>query len=101
MSRTPQQRGIFGGYEPPHGKKFAGPAAGYAAPPGSGPIGETCGTCANCRIRRVHERNVYKCALREKDWTHDRSSDVLIRSPACLRFHAGKPVLINNFGKPI
>jgi len=102
--RAPGQRSIFGGdVERPrqYGKRFAGAPHGHAAPPGSGPPGETCGTCANCRIRRIHEHNVYKCAITESHWTKDRETDVLKSSPACARWHAGTPILINAFGKPI
>ena len=98
----PQQRSFFGGSEPPRDvQRFPSAPAGYAAPPGSGPRGETCGTCAHCRVRRIRGHDVYKCAQRERDWSHDRSTDVLVRSPACLKHKAGKPAPINAFGKPI
>jgi len=101
--RTPAQRSIFGGgLEPPRtDHRFAPAAHGYAAPPGSGPPGDTCGSCGNCRVRKIKGHNVYKCALREKDWTHDRATDVLVRSPACIKHRAGKPIEINLWGKPI
>jgi len=99
---TPMQRSIFGGEGPAraHGSKFAAAPAGYAAPPGSGPPGETCGTCANCRVRKIKKHNIYKCGLRADSWTQDRATDVLVRSPACQRWRAGKPQPTNAWGKP-
>lgn len=100
----PAQRNIFDGHierAREYGKRFAGSANGYAAKPGTGPADQSCGTCGNCRVRKIKCHNVYKCGLCEALWTHDRGTDVLKRSPACARWRAGEPVLINAFGKPI
>ena len=54
---------------------------GYAAPPGTGPEGETCGSCRH--IMRVPWA---KCGLVKDRWTHSRGSDVKVRAPACRRW---------------
>lgn len=56
---------------------------GYARQPGSGPTGETCGTCEH--YLRVHRgAGVYlKCALMEPSWTRGRASDIKKKAPAC------------------
>lgn len=85
---------LSGAPEPPrihHRARYAR-ASGYAAPPGTGPEGETCGTCAHCRIRAIGKhRRVYKCALMINAWNGDRATDVLKRSPACAKFAHGQP----------
>lgn len=55
---------------------------GYAAPPGTGPQGETCGSCRHlCRGRRWA-----KCAMIEGKWTHSRKTDVLVGAHACSKW---------------
>lgn len=57
-------------------------AAGYAAPPGTGPAGETCGSCGHLARRRFAK--VYlKCGLMEAHWTGGTGTDVRAKSPAC------------------
>lgn len=101
--QRPQQSTIFGALEPARpvsGSIRSESAAGYAAPPGTGPQGETCGSCANCRVRshRVasktgggKQRRFYKCGVMFPSWTATRGSDVLVHSPACQRWEAGQP----------
>ncbi len=56
--------------------------AGYAAPPGTGPHGESCKSCAN--LFRNRQGKVYlKCKLMEYKWTGGRKTDVLASAPAC------------------
>lgn len=65
------------------GEKKRKPARpnGYAKPPGTGPEGETCATCANfCRVD-YHNRTYRKCAL--VTWTHGPGSDILASAAAC------------------
>lgn len=63
------------------GKHYVQPK-GYAAFPGTGPQGETCGSCKHiCRQRRWA-----KCELVRGRWTGGRGSDVLVRAPACRRW---------------
>jgi hypothetical protein len=60
---------------------------GYAALPGSGPAGETCGSCENL-VRRRMARTYLKCGLRERGWTGGTASDVRAGAPACSRWSA-------------
>lgn len=60
--------------------------AGYAAPPGTGPSGELCRTCANAR----RFRNWAKCELMRPAWTGGLKTDILLNTPACSKF-AKKP----------
>ena len=61
---------------------------GYAAPPGSGPAGETCGSCDHLARVRPGNRSFPKCGLMERGWTGGTASDVRVRSPACSRWTA-------------
>ena len=59
--------------------------AGYAAPPGSGPKGETCRTCLH--FTRIRYAGTYrKCGLMRQHWTHGQGTDILARAPACNRW---------------
>jgi hypothetical protein len=60
---------------------------GYAALPGTGPAGETCGSCGNL-ARRQSARTYLKCALMQRGWTRGSASDVRARAPACSRWTA-------------
>lgn len=84
MTRADTTPDLFGG-EPdkPRGKHYVEPR-GYAAPPGTGPAGETCATCeyamrygryAKCR----HPWRQYKN-------THGKATDIRLGSPACSRW---------------
>lgn len=53
---------------------------GYARPPGSGPKGETCGSCA-CLVANVRTRRHWKCG--QIQWTFGAGTDIRRRSPAC------------------
>lgn len=58
------------------------PPKGYAAPPGTGPKGETCGTCDHILRRRLGK--IYlKCGKAEYKWTGGPGSDIRARAPAC------------------
>ncbi len=62
--------------------------SGYAARPGTGPKGETCGTCAH--LARIEMAKTYfKCELNRAKWTHGRKTDVLKRALACAKFEKG------------
>lgn len=91
----PDQRALFGGRSNPRAyapsSVFSAKPNGYAAAPGTGPEGQTCGQCGHCRQRAVHQRHFYKCALAMHAWSRDRSTDILLKSPACSRFTAGTP----------
>lgn len=55
---------------------------GYATLPGTGPAGETCGSCQNHTTRR-YAKTYHKCELTRQRWTSGRATDILLRSPAC------------------
>lgn len=68
------------------GKNYVQPR-GYYYHPGTGPAGETCGSCAY--LDHVRMANSYpKCGLNRARWTGGRGSDVLIKSPACKYWKA-------------
>ena len=69
--------------QPVRGKHYTQPK-GYAKPPGTGPAGETCGSCKHRTINRMRsDRTFPKCLLARHKWTGGRGSDILVRSPAC------------------
>lgn len=74
-------------------KANAGKPQGYAAPPGTGPRGETCSSC-EFAIRQQGGRKYYwKCRmllrLRVK-WTRGYGTDILLKSPACKHWQMYK-----------
>jgi hypothetical protein len=84
---------LFGHSETPHslvvGKAKRKPTVkrGYAMPPGTGPAGETCKTCAH--IVRPATRSgarFRKCGLIRANWTHGEGTDILAGSPACAKW---------------
>lgn len=58
---------------------------GHAMPKGTGPQGETCGTCQHKDKQRG---GFYKCRLAKACWTHSRRTDILMRDDACLKWAA-------------
>jgi len=55
---------------------------GYAAPPGTGPAGETCRTCLNlCRV--TYAKTYFKCALLRPRWTSSYATEIRAKAPAC------------------
>lgn len=67
----------------PSGRKTTEPR-GYFMPPGSGPAGETCKTCAHIeRVRSGSRRTFRKCGLNADRWTHGPGSDIKAGAPAC------------------
>lgn len=71
------------------GKHYVEPR-GYAYMPGTGPEGETCGTCKHHAPLQMAKR-YHKCRLAQHKWTHGRGSDILVRSPACKHWEADAP----------
>jgi len=62
-------------------------AHGYAAPPGTGPKGETCGTCLHRELKK-YANVYYKCGLMRACWTGGQGTDIRVRSPACRLWEA-------------
>lgn len=74
---------IFGNPLPPD-RKGTRPK-GFAAPPGTGPAGETCGTCFHiCHTGNAGKFK--KCSLQRHRWTNGTGSDIRSKSPACSRW---------------
>lgn len=68
------------------GLKRSGPVPrGYVAPPGTGPAGETCGSCKHLYRNRM-AKTYLKCSLNRARWTGGGGSDVRARSPACQKW---------------
>jgi len=63
-------------------------ANGYAAPPGSGPTGETCKTCINAHNLPRGARSYWKCLCVKP--THGTGTDIRLKSPAC-RYWRSQP----------
>ncbi|HEV2862870.1 MAG TPA: hypothetical protein VGX48_17775 [Pyrinomonadaceae bacterium] len=63
---------------------------GYAATPGTGPDGETCGTCKH-HVVITYSKDYHKCLefrRRGGRWTHGPGSDIRVGSPACKLWEA-------------
>jgi hypothetical protein len=58
---------------------------GYAWKPGTGPAGETCGSCKHL-VRKQLAGTYLKCGLMEAVWTGGAKTDVRSRSPACAKW---------------
>lgn len=74
-------------------RKGGGYRGGYAAAPGSGPSGETCGSCRHYVSVQSGARRWPKCLLmkgayRGKYWTRGPGSDIKKKAPACARWEA-------------
>lgn len=63
---------------------------GYAAPPGTGPQGETCKTCEHYVRRDGSAKKYLKCALVRARWTNGPGTDIKAGSPACLYWEEAK-----------
>lgn len=61
---------------------------GYAAPPGSGPVGETCRSCVHI-YRRQFAKTYIKCDLIKA--TGGPKTDIRAGSPACSRWEKRPP----------
>ena len=62
--------------------KSGAPRTGHAARPGTGPKGETCGSCT--LLREVHvSRKYFKCGHDNGRVSKSTSTDIRWRDPAC------------------
>lgn len=61
---------------------------GYAYPPGTGPKGETCGSCNHAVRSRGGRRAYWKCLLIRPNWSASYGTDILLKSPACAKWEA-------------
>jgi hypothetical protein len=53
-------------------------------PPGSGPRGQSCGTCAKLSSRKFNKKTYFKCHVLMRFWTGGKGTDVRKKDPACL-----------------
>jgi len=67
--------------------KSRGTAKGYAAIPGTGPAGETCGSCSH-HVTKRYAKNYHKCELMSAYWTGGTATDIRVKSPACREWQA-------------
>ena len=56
---------------------------GYAADPGSGPEGETCGGCQHSIRQEYHTRTYWKCGHDQGRISRSAATDIRKSSPAC------------------
>jgi DNA segregation ATPase FtsK/SpoIIIE-like protein len=80
----------FNGFE--KGGTFGGSIDAYAATPGTGPDGETCGSCGHSWYRE-RTRRYWKCELVKT--THGEATDIRVRTAACrlwIKKRGGKEV---------
>jgi hypothetical protein len=57
----------------------------YAARPGTGPEGETCGSCKHIFHNRL-AKTYLKCSLMRGKWTGGGGTDIKSRAPACSKW---------------
>ncbi|WP_316978030.1 hypothetical protein [Shumkonia mesophila] len=76
--------GLFPGWAPGPARP---PRKGHAAIPGTGPEGETCGTCDHL-VRRRLAKTYLKCGLIQ--WTSGAATDIRAKDPACSRWEPMK-----------
>ncbi len=50
---------------------------------GSGPAGETCGTCRHRSLVQHHDRFYQKCDLMRPHWTHGEATNIKAAWSAC------------------
>lgn len=60
---------------------------GHAAPPGTGPVGETCGSCKHL-YRKEMAKTYLKCELSQATWTGGGGTDIRARDLACSKWEA-------------
>ncbi len=61
---------------------------GHAMPPGTGPAGETCGSCVHL-ARKKMAKTYLKCELQRARWTGGGASDVRAGDAACAKWLGG------------
>ena len=63
-------------------KRKPTPKRGHYFKPGTGPAGETCGSCKHLYRNRL-AKTYLKCALNRANWTGGEGSDVRAKDAAC------------------
>lgn len=67
-----------------HGKHYVAPRGG-ADRPGTGPAGETCGSCQHI-VATGRRGKFHKCDLNRACWTSGPKTDIRVRWPACSKW---------------
>jgi hypothetical protein len=65
-------------------RRIADRPRGHYAPPGTGPAGETCGSCAHSTRIEYHNRAYWKCLRAQHRWSHSIGTDIRLKSDACI-----------------
>jgi hypothetical protein len=66
---------------------------GHAAMPGSGPQGETCGSCVHA-VRTSHRPQKYTCGLRGSAAWMGANSEIERSDPACSKWASPKDLAL-------
>lgn len=83
---------LFGEVRPDAPKELPkGVPKGYARPPGTGPAGETCGSCKKCVSVQGGSKRYNKCLIIRHRWTSGPGTDIKRKSPACEMWE-GHPI---------
>lgn len=61
--------------------------SGHAWAKGTGPEGETCGSCQHC-VRKRLAKTYLKCGKNRAAWTGGRKSDIRAKDAACKFWEA-------------
>lgn len=56
----------------------------HADAPGTGPVDQTCGTCAYYARVKYHDKVYRKCGLMREYWTHGPGTDIRAKDHACV-----------------
>ena len=59
--------------------------SGHVMPPGTGPIGETCGSCLHI-FRNRQSKAYLKCGLNRAKWTGGPKTDIRAGDAACKKW---------------
>jgi hypothetical protein len=79
---TPNEKRRLG-----HKKRRDPIPSGHIMPPGTGPAGETCGSCKHLFRNRM-AKTYLKCSLNRDRWTGGGKTDVRARDDACKAWEA-------------
>ena len=71
-----------------HGTRTGAERTGHIAPPGTGPEGETCGSCKHL-VRKSLAKVYRKCGLNEANWTGGPGTDIRCKDAACKFWERG------------
>lgn len=84
IGRFPHNATVFG-----PGRRKPTVARGYAAPPGTGPEGETCRSCKHKkRLSNGGKKSFLKCEAFREHWTHGPGTDIKAGTAACREWAA-------------